>query len=46
MLARLVEIIQTVFGSETRPGMMVDACVECGDPTIPGAGRCGSCLDE
>jgi len=46
MLSRLVDTIRSMMASDSDPENTLDVCVECGDPTVPGAGRCGSCLKE
>ncbi|SDX38594.1 hypothetical protein SAMN05443574_1415 [Haloarcula vallismortis] len=46
MIQRVWETVKQYLGSDSENHATVDACIECGEPSFPGAGRCVECLDN
>jgi len=46
MIQRVWKTVKQYLESGSESHAAVDACIECGEPSFPSAGRCADCLDN
>lgn len=46
MIQRIWKTVTQYLESGAENHTAVDACIDCGKPSLPGTGRCTDCLDN